>query len=64
MSFQNRYKMKKTYIILFTIFLNTVLFSCTPEEIIEEEITLQACCGDGGDIPPPPPPPPPVDEGN
>lgn len=41
---------------LFTVFLNVVLFSCTPESLTEEEIYLEACCGDGEDIPPPPPP--------
>ncbi|WP_165614905.1 hypothetical protein [Flagellimonas flava] len=49
--------MTKTYLILFTVFLNFMLFSCTPESIADEEIYIEACCGgDGGDIPPPPPP--------
>ena len=48
--------MKRIYIILFTVFLNTALFSCTKDAIAEEEVVLQACCGDDGDIPPPPPP--------
>tara|TARA_R110002167_G_scaffold247308_7_gene452909 strand:- start:355 stop:519 length:165 start_codon:yes stop_codon:yes gene_type:complete len=51
--------MKKIYVILFTVFLNLGLFSCTPDSISEGELQIQACCGgDNGDIPPPPPPPP------
>ncbi|MEZ4809402.1 MAG: hypothetical protein R2819_03505 [Allomuricauda sp.] len=50
--------MTKTYLILFTVFLNIMLFSCTPDSIAEEDVNPVACCGgDGGDIPPPPPPP-------
>ncbi|MAX71227.1 MAG: hypothetical protein CMC76_09030 [Flavobacteriaceae bacterium] len=50
--------MKKISVILFTVFLNMVFFSCNPESITDE-VTPQACCGEGGEIPPPPPPPPP-----
>ena len=50
--------MKKIVILLFTVFLNLGLYSCTPE-VVEEEITPQACCDEDGNIPPPPPPPPP-----
>lgn len=46
-------------IILFSVILNSVFFSCNPENLTEAEIELQACCTDGEDIPPPPPPPPP-----
>jgi hypothetical protein len=51
--------MKKIAIIIFAVFLNMGLFSCTPQSITEDLQTPQACCGDDGDIPPPPPPPPP-----
>jgi hypothetical protein len=50
-------KMKKISIALLIVFLNATLFSCTPEDIAENEIQVEACCGDGEDIPPPPPPP-------
>ncbi|MCW5516915.1 hypothetical protein [Muriicola sp. Z0-33] len=50
--------MKKIYVIVFTVFLNTAFLSCTPESYVEEAIEVEACCGDSGDIPPPPPPPP------
>ncbi|MDD7887111.1 hypothetical protein [Flavivirga sp. 57AJ16] len=54
--------MKKIYLIMFTVFLNLGLFSCSPQtntdgenpEAIEEPAD---CCGNGGDIPPPPPGP-------
>ena len=49
--------MKKIALILFTVFLNLGLFSCTPQAISEEINNEQACCGDDGHIPPPPPPP-------
>jgi len=51
--------MKKIYIILFTVFLNMGLFSCTPQSITSDLQDTQACCGDDGELPPPPPPPPP-----
>jgi len=47
--------MKKTALILFTVFLNICLFSCTPQSLTED-VAPQACCGDDGDIPPGPPP--------
>tara|TARA_R110000787_G_scaffold5439_2_gene19813 strand:+ start:79 stop:240 length:162 start_codon:yes stop_codon:yes gene_type:complete len=50
--------MKKIYMILFTVILNSAFFSCNPENLSEAEIELQACFSDGEDIPPPPPPPP------
>jgi hypothetical protein len=50
--------MKNVAFILFTIILNSVLFSCTPDSIVEQS-TEQACCDEDFDIPPPPPPPPP-----
>ena len=48
--------MKKVKIILTVILLNFVLFSCTPESIVEN-VESQACCDEGEHIPPPPPPP-------
>lgn len=51
--------MKKIYLILFTVFLNMALFSCTPQSITENGATeTSECCGEDGDLPPPPPPPP------
>ncbi|MDC8001785.1 hypothetical protein POV26_12120 [Aequorivita todarodis] len=47
--------MKKTVLILFGIFLNLGIFSCTPQAISGEGKSTQACCGDYGHIPPPPP---------
>lgn len=52
--------MKKIHLILFTLFLNTALFSCTPTALSELDKNAedgQECCGNGGDIPPPPPEP-------
>lgn len=61
--------MKKIYLVLFTVFLNSMFFSCTPpslggEEVIETEIA--ECCDEDGEIlpPPPPPPPPPTTTGS
>jgi hypothetical protein len=51
-------KMKKIYIIVFTVFLNVTFFSCTPENIVDNAQATE-CCGENGDIDPPPPPPPP-----
>ena len=48
--------MKKIHLILFTVFLNMGLFSCTPTAVSETGISAdedQECCGNGGDIPPP-----------
>ncbi|MCB0453151.1 MAG: hypothetical protein KDC94_09775 [Aequorivita sp.] len=47
--------MKKIILLLFTVFLNMGLFSCTPQTISEELKSTQACCGDEGHFPPPPP---------
>ncbi|MBL4888160.1 MAG: hypothetical protein JKZ03_06880 [Flavobacteriaceae bacterium] len=46
--------MKKLYLILFTVFLNLALFSCTPESINGETEEQQACC-EKEETPPPPP---------
>ena len=52
-------KMKKIHLILFTVFLNMALFSCTPTSVsdIQPSADGDQCCGNGGDIPPPPPNP-------
>jgi hypothetical protein len=47
--------MKKLYLIIFMIFLNVILFSCTPESISEDINEVGLCCGDDGNLPPPPP---------
>lgn len=52
--------MRKIHLILFTVFLNAILFSCTPQSVsgIEPKADgKEKCCGNGGDIPPPPPDP-------
>lgn len=52
--------MKKIHLILFTVFLNMALFSCTPTAISDVQpsaVEDEECCGDAGDIPPPPPNP-------
>ncbi|QRM90576.1 hypothetical protein FG167_15490 [Lacinutrix sp. WUR7] len=52
--------MKKIYVILFTVFLNVGLFSCTPTSMQEQvPSSTGECCGEDGDLEPPPPPPPP-----
>lgn len=56
--------MKKIYLILFTVFLNSALFSCTPTSIVEDGVKSTICCGEDGDIVPPPPPPPPTEGEN
>lgn len=50
--------MKKIYLIVFTVFLNVAVFSCSPENTASENIeeVEVPCCGDDGDIIPPPPP--------
>ncbi|WP_164076255.1 hypothetical protein [Flavimarina sp. Hel_I_48] len=48
--------MKKSILIILTVFLNLALFSCSPEKLNEELQNTQACCGDDEPIPPPPPP--------
>ena len=47
--------MKKIYLILFTVFLNMALFSCTPQAISETgKATIeQETGGDNGEILPP-----------
>ncbi len=55
--------MKKIVLILVTVILNVFLFSCSPDEVLENGVldnleAPQACCDQEGDIPPPPPPPP------
>ncbi|AUC76832.1 hypothetical protein CW732_14555 [Olleya sp. Bg11-27] len=50
--------MNKIYVIMFTVFLNATLFSCTPENIVEDINSTHACCGEDGELEPPPPPPP------
>lgn len=46
--------MKKTAIIIVSILLKIVLFSCTPQAIPTEGKDTQACCGDDIYFPPPP----------
>ncbi len=57
--------MKKTILIIITVFLNLGLLSCTDnDELVTKEYvdsSIQAnenCCGEDGEILPPPPPPP------
>ena len=61
-NFLTQNKMKKITLIIFTVFLNAILFSCTDEieEIVEQEtntkVKYQAaneseeCCGEEEDI--------------
>ncbi len=57
-------KMKKIYVIILTVFLNVVLFSCTPTSMQEDVPSATVdCCDEDGDIDPPPPPPPTGNEG-
>ena len=55
--------MKKTFLVIVTVFLSLALSSCTENEILPEEMLIdvetQGCCGEGEIDPPPPPPPPP-----
>ncbi len=51
-------------LILFTVFLNMGLFSCTPQALEDATQETQACCEDGDILPPPPPPPPPPGDGD
>ncbi|MDY2588193.1 hypothetical protein [Winogradskyella aquimaris] len=55
--------MKKVYIVVVALILNTVVVSCTPESIVDR-VENTACCGEEGEIPPPPPPPPPTGSGD
>jgi len=57
------FKMKKIVILICTAFVSIGIFSCTPENIIDNGKTTQACCGEDILIPPPPPPPPPRGNG-
>ena len=41
---------------MLTVFLNVTLFSCTPENIVEDINSTHACCGEDGELEPPPPP--------
>jgi hypothetical protein len=51
--------MKKIYLIMFTVFLNIGMFSCSPETIKDEvnpqQVEEPDCCGGDSPIPPPPP---------
>ena len=49
--------MKKIHLIIFTVFLNIALYSCTPQAISDTNSieTEEDCCGNGGNIPPTPP---------
>ncbi len=47
--------MKKIILIVFTVFLNVVAFSCSPQSLSSEDTIPQACCGEDDHIPPPPP---------
>ena len=53
--------MKKIVVILFTVFLNLTLFSCSmggdDQAFLEDQIEAETG-GDGEILPPPPPPPP------
>ncbi|MFT7082632.1 MAG: hypothetical protein ACJA1Z_001145 [Patiriisocius sp.] len=53
--------MKKLSLMIFTGILISTLFSCTPEQIVDNSTTPQSCCNEQETIPPPPPPPPPED---
>lgn len=48
-------KMKKIHLLIFTVFLNIAMFSCTSQSLAEENPSPQACCGDDGELKPPPP---------
>ncbi|WP_170164477.1 hypothetical protein [Sinomicrobium pectinilyticum] len=58
--------MKKIYIIVFTVTLNLVLFSCDPDDNEASQLPgtedVQGCCDD--DVPILPPPNPPGNGGN
>jgi hypothetical protein len=57
--------MKHLNMIFLMGILMAALFSCTPEQIIDETAETQACCDETGPITiPPPPPPPPKDDDN
>jgi hypothetical protein len=52
--------MKKIILITLTVFLNFALYSCSPQEIVDngasatDNTVNEACCGDDGGILPPP----------
>ncbi|SMC35268.1 hypothetical protein [Cellulophaga tyrosinoxydans] len=54
--------MKKVFIAVLAIVLNTFLFSCTKDTSTQSDLIYEtnATEGDDGDIKPPPPPPDPV----
>ena len=52
---KNNIEMKKIILSVFIVVLSVSFFSCTAEEISENEMEIEACCGDGQEIPPPPP---------
>jgi hypothetical protein len=57
--------MKKNSSMLFIGILISILFSCTPEQVVDNTTAPQACCDETGEIDPPlPPPPPPPIPGN
>lgn len=49
-SILNYNKMKKIYLILLTVFLNMVFFSCTPNSVNEDLPTVQTDIGEDGEI--------------
>jgi hypothetical protein len=57
-------KMKQINMIFLLGILMVTLFSCTPEQIIEDATQPQACCDESGPIIVPPPPPPPPEDFN
>jgi len=53
--------MKRIFIAVLALVLNTFLFSCDSESLVEDESFYETLAteGDDGNVPPPPPPPPP-----
>jgi len=50
--------MKKITLIFVTVFLTMGIFSCTPDDNITDDLSIeQKCCDEDGEILPPPPPP-------
>lgn len=48
--------MKKSYIVLFAIFVNSVFFSCTQPSLGDEDVIqteIAECCDEDGEILPP-----------
>ena len=58
MSQLKHHKMKKSILVILTVFLKLALYSCNPEQISEETYQTQACCGEGDPNDPPPLPSP------